>query len=154
MFGSTTHFRSTHVIKLRDRNLRFGCEGVAGEEGKGTRPTDGHPNTHARYLHVYDNVRVFAENRFQQQMQIQQPPPPPMPSAAVGRPVPPPILHSRPPPPAIPPMVKYNGYNTPLPPPPPPDVTVFSSQNFLSTFAHKADETAGHLVWTRTTVHY
>ncbi|XP_050061787.1 nephrin-like isoform X2 [Aphis gossypii] len=60
----------------------------------------------------------------------------------------PPILHNRPvPPPTIPPMVsKLNYYSPPPPPPPPPDVTVFSSQNVLSTFAHKPDETEGHLV--------
>uniref|UniRef100_A0A2S2NY34 Uncharacterized protein n=1 Tax=Schizaphis graminum TaxID=13262 RepID=A0A2S2NY34_SCHGA len=60
----------------------------------------------------------------------------------------PPILHNRPvPPPTIPPMVsKLNYYSPPPPPPPPPDVTVFSSQNLLTTFAHKPDETEGHLV--------
>jgi hypothetical protein len=57
----------------------------------------------------------------------------------------PPVLRNRPPPAVPPPMVKCNFYS-PSSPPPPPDVTVFSSQNFLTTFAHKPDETEGHLV--------
>ncbi|XP_026818055.1 nephrin-like [Rhopalosiphum maidis] len=71
------------------------------------------------------------------------------PGVPTARAVPlPPILHNRPvPPPTIPPMVsKLNYYSPPPPPPPPPDVTVFSSQNVLTTFAHKPDETEGHLV--------
>lgn len=72
----------------------------------------------------------------------QQPPAPCMPTSRAV-PLPPPILHNRPSS-AIPLSVKYNYYS---PPPPPPDVTVFSSKNFLTTFAHKADETEGHLVW-------
>lgn len=86
----------------------------------------------------------------QQQHQQHQQPHHVVPGVPTARTVPlPPILHNRPvPPPTIPPMVsKLNYYSPPPPPPPPPDVTVFSSQNVLSTFAHKPDETEGHLVW-------
>lgn len=83
------------------------------------------------------NVGPVAENRIFHQ----QPPAPCMPTTRAV-PLPPPILHNRPSP-AIPQSVKYNYYS---PAPPPPDVTVFSSKNFLTTFAHKADETEGHLV--------
>ncbi|VVC38576.1 Fibronectin type III,Immunoglobulin-like domain,Immunoglobulin C1-set,Immunoglobulin/major [Cinara cedri] len=106
------------------------------------------PNRAVRENASSHHDRRDIENRMFNQ-QPPPPPPPPPPQSVTNRAVPlPPIFYNRPPP-AIPPAVKYgNYYSPPPPPPPPPDVTVFSSQNFLTTFAHcnNADETEGHLV--------
>ncbi|XP_050530864.1 nephrin-like [Daktulosphaira vitifoliae] len=91
------------------------------------------------------NDRLNLEDRvFRHQQQQLLMPPPPMPIIAeTARVVPPlPVLHNRPPP-AIPTSLTGKYYSQS---PPPPDVTVFSTQNFLKTFAHTPSETDGHLV--------
>ncbi|CAI6356936.1 unnamed protein product [Macrosiphum euphorbiae] len=117
-----------------------------------------HHHHHLHHLHHLQQHQQQQQQQQQQQHQLHhhqpqqhhhQQPHHALPGVPTARAVPlPPILHNRPvPPPTIPPMVsKLNYYSPPPPPPPPPDVTVFSSQNVLTTFAHKPDETEGHLV--------
>ncbi|XP_050438831.1 nephrin [Adelges cooleyi] len=100
------------------------------------------PNIMAEY-NVHDNINL--ESRVYRHHQ-QMPPPPPMPiMPETSRIVPPlPILINRPPP-AIPiPLTAANKYYNQQDPPP--DVTVFSAQNYFTTFGHKPSETEGHLV--------
>ncbi|XP_025196659.1 nephrin-like [Melanaphis sacchari] len=103
------------------------------------QPHQQHPQQHQQQKHHHH--LHHQQHQLQQSHHV-------APGIPTARAVPlPPILQNRPPPSMIPPMVsKLNYYSPPPPPPPPPDVTVFSSQNVLTTFAHKPDETEGHLV--------